>query len=42
MAKITAGIGSSHVPLIGVGVDLKKQDDPYFEPIFAGYDWTKD
>ena len=41
MAKLTAGIATSHIPLIGVGVDQKKQDDPYFQPIFAGYDWTK-
>jgi len=42
MARLTAGIATSHVPLIGVGVDQKKQDDPYFQPIFAGYDWTKE
>ena len=42
MARLTAGIATSHVPLMGVGVDQKKQDDPYFKPIFAGYDWTKD
>jgi protocatechuate 4,5-dioxygenase beta chain len=41
MAKLTAGIATSHVPLIGVGVDQKKQSEPYFQPIFAGYDWTK-
>ncbi len=42
MARLTAGIGTSHVPLIGVGIDQKKQDLPYFRPIFAGYEWTKD
>ena len=42
MARLTAGIATSHVPLIGVGVDQKKQGDPYFKPIFAGYDWTKE
>ena len=42
MARLTAGIATSHVPLIGVGVDQKKQDDPYFKPIFSGYDWTKE
>lgn len=41
MAKISAGIATSHVPLIGVGVDQRKQDEPYFKPIFAGYEWTK-
>lgn len=41
MAKITAGIATSHVPLIGVGIDQSKQDEDYFKPIFAGYEWTK-
>ena len=38
MAKITAGVGSSHVPLLGVAVDQGKWQDDYFGPIFAGYD----
>ena len=42
MARLTAGIGSSHVPLLGVGIDQGKMDDPYFKPIYAGYEWTKD
>lgn len=41
MARITAGVGSSHVPLLGVAVDQGKTRDEYFGPIFAGYDWTK-
>jgi len=41
MARITAGIGTSHVPLIGVGSDQNKMADPYFKPIFEGYEWTK-
>ena len=41
MAKITAGVGSSHVPLLGVAVDQGKDRDDYFGPIFAGYDWTR-
>jgi len=42
MARITAGIGSSHVPLLGVAVDQGKTRDEYFGPIFAGYDWTRE
>lgn len=42
MARITAGIATSHVPLIGVGIDQNKCDEPYFKPIYAGYKWTKD
>ena len=30
MAKITAGVGSSHVPLLGVAVDQGKEKDDYF------------
>ncbi|MBP6029812.1 MAG: protocatechuate 3,4-dioxygenase [Sphingobium sp.] len=41
MARITAGIASSHVPLLGVAVDQGKSGDDYFQPIFAGYDWTR-
>jgi protocatechuate 4,5-dioxygenase, beta chain len=41
MARITAGVASSHVPLLGVAHDSGKDRDPYFKPIFAGYDWTR-
>ena len=42
MARLTAGVGTSHVPLLGVGIDQNKMDDPYFRPIYAGYEWSKD
>jgi protocatechuate 4,5-dioxygenase, beta chain len=42
MAKITAGVGSSHVPLLGVAVDQGKTEDDYFGPIFKGYEWTRE
>lgn len=42
MARLTAGIASSHVPLMGVAIDQGKTNEDYFKPIFAGYDWTKD
>ena len=35
MARISAGVGSSHVPLLGVAVDQGKTGDDYFGPIFA-------
>lgn len=34
------GVGSSHVPLLGVAADQDKDRDEYFAPIFAGYDST--
>mgnify|MGYP001466736081 CR=1 FL=1 len=36
MARITAGIASSHVPLLGVAVDQGKTHDDYFGPILTG------
>jgi protocatechuate 4,5-dioxygenase beta chain len=42
MARITAGVGSSHIPLLGVAVDQGKTKDDYFTPIFSGYEWTKE
>jgi hypothetical protein len=43
MAKIIGGIGTSHVPTIGVAYDKGKQNDPAWEPLFKGYkpvaDW---
>lgn len=41
MARITNGLATSHVPAIGVAMDLGKTDEPYWQPLFAGYDWTR-
>ena len=41
MARITAGLATSHVPAIGAALDLGKADEPYCQPVFAGYEWTK-
>jgi len=42
MARITAGIATSHVPAIGAAIDLGKTGDDYWSPVFAGYEWVKD
>ena len=42
MARLTAGIATSHIPLLGVAIDQGKTEQDYFKPIFAGYDWTRD
>ena len=42
MARLTAGIATSHVPLMGVAIDQGKTEEDYFKPIFAGYEWTRD
>ena len=41
MAKITAGVTTSHVPAIGAALDNGKSGEDYWKPVFAGYDWTK-
>jgi protocatechuate 4,5-dioxygenase, beta chain len=38
MARVTAGIATSHVPAIGAAMDLGKTNDPYWAPLFAGYE----
>jgi gallate dioxygenase len=38
MATIVGGIASSHTPTIGFALDARKQNDPVWAPIFAGYE----
>lgn len=40
-AKITAGVTTSHIPAIGAAIDLKKTQEPYWQPLFAGYEYSK-
>ncbi len=46
MARITASVYTSHVPAIGAALDLGKTAEPYWQPVFAGYEfgqqWLKD
>ncbi|MGY1706426.1 gallate dioxygenase [Geodermatophilus sp. SYSU D00697] len=45
MAKIVGGIGMSHSPTIGFALDMQKQNDPAWAPIFDGFaevrDWVR-
>ena len=41
MAKIVAGIGTSHTPAIGAAVDLGRTTEPSWTPLFAGYEPSK-
>ncbi|WP_321396092.1 class III extradiol dioxygenase subunit beta [Emcibacter sp.] len=41
MARITAGVGSSHVPLIGRAIDTGNTQDDYWKPLFDGYEFTR-
>ncbi|MBA2936188.1 protocatechuate 3,4-dioxygenase [Sphingomonas sp. CGMCC 1.13654] len=41
MARITAGVASSHIPALGVASDFDKTQEEYWRPAFAGFEWTK-
>jgi protocatechuate 4,5-dioxygenase beta chain len=41
MAKITAGIGTSHVPAIGAAFDQGRTQEEYWKPVFDAYEWVK-
>jgi hypothetical protein len=41
MAKITASLFTSHVPAIGAALDLGKTQEPYWQPLFKGYEYGK-
>jgi protocatechuate 4,5-dioxygenase beta chain len=41
MARIVAGVATSHVPAIGAALDLGKTQEPYWQPVFAGYEFSK-
>ena len=41
MARITASVFTSHVPAIGAAIDLGKTQEPYWQPLFKGYEYSK-
>jgi protocatechuate 4,5-dioxygenase beta chain len=41
MAQITAGIACSHVPAIGAAMDLGKTGEPYWVPLFKGFERSR-
>jgi len=41
MARITASVYTSHVPAIGAALDLGKTQEPYWQPVFQGYNFSK-
>ena len=42
MAHVAASVYTSHVPAIGVALDLGKTDEDYWQPLFAGYEPSKE
>jgi protocatechuate 4,5-dioxygenase beta chain len=41
MARISASVYTSHVPAIGAALDLGKTEEPYWQPVFKGYEASK-
>jgi len=41
VAKIIAGISSSHVPAIGAAIDNKQTEDTYWKRVFSGFEKSK-
>ena len=41
MARITSSVYTSHVPAIGAALDLGKTTEPYWQPLFKGYEFSK-
>jgi protocatechuate 4,5-dioxygenase beta chain len=41
MARILAGLATSHIPAVGAAIDLGKTQEPYWQPVFAGYEFSK-
>lgn len=42
MARVVGGVGTSHVPAIGAAVDHGKTAEPYWKPLFDGYEPARD
>ncbi|HET9821602.1 MAG TPA: class III extradiol dioxygenase subunit beta [Burkholderiaceae bacterium] len=40
-ARITASVYTSHVPAIGAALDLGKTGEPYWQKVFAGYEFSR-
>ena len=41
MARIAAGVATSHIPAVGAAIDLGKTAEPYWQPVFSGYEFSK-
>src|SRR4051795_11501162 len=41
VARITAGVASSHVPAIGAAIDNKQTEEPYWKRVFSGFEKSK-
>jgi protocatechuate 4,5-dioxygenase beta chain len=41
VAELISGLTTSHVPAVGAAIDLGKTKEPYWQPVFQGFDFTK-
>ena len=41
MARVTAGVTTSHIPAVGAALDNGKSHEPYWQPVFQGYEWVQ-
>jgi len=41
LARITASVYTSHVPAIGAALDLGKTQEPYWQKVFSGYEFSQ-
>lgn len=41
MAHISASVYTSHIPAVGAAIDLGKTGEPYWQPVFKGYEFSK-
>jgi protocatechuate 4,5-dioxygenase beta chain len=41
VARIYAGLATSHVPAIGAAIDNNRTLEPYWQPLFKGYEFAK-
>lgn len=42
MARITAGVTTSHIPAMGYAMDARRTEEPYWQPVFSGYQWSRE
>ncbi len=42
MARITAGVTTSHIPAMGYAMDTHRTNDAYWQPVFSGYQWSRE
>ena len=42
VARIIAGVASSHVPAIGAAIDNKQTEEPYWKRVFSGFERSKE